>query len=92
VQLRWLRMLLLWWVLSQIKLTQRMYHLGCNYQLTPYPEVWEGRLSRTKAQSELVDNLSACWNKASAKTHRRFVNAMFWFRCNRLQDVDNSNC
>jgi len=36
VQLRWLRMLLLWWVLIQIKLTQRMYHLGCNYQLTPY--------------------------------------------------------
>jgi hypothetical protein len=49
-------------------------------------------LSCIKAQSELVDNLSAGWDGASAETCRHFVNELFRFRCNRLQGVDNSKC
>lgn len=47
-------------------------------------------LSRTKSKSELVDNLSAGYNRLSAESCRRCVGVLFWFQCNRLQDVDNS--
>jgi len=73
-------------------LSQRMYHLECNYQLTPYRKFGKMTAEPQKTDSELVDNLSACWGRASTGTCRHFVNELFQFRCNRLQDVDNSKC
>src|SRR5450756_3258773 len=80
MQLWRLRVLLVRRVLSQ-----RMYHLECHYQLTPYRKFGKMTAEPQKTDSELVDNLSACWGRASAETCRHFVNELFQFRCNRLQ-------